>query len=637
MPDKYTQLLDNSPSSQAGAVLASPRAAPPRRRLEITGVAPTVLLLFLASVGLGVLSMYFASAETARLAAFFRYFNVPVLLALNILPVALLIFALYFIFNRVWAAFAVCAVVTLLITLVNYFKLLLRNDPLMASDIRLLWEAGNMGRRYDIAPDWRIISAVALCVAATVLMFFFARGRLRSRVTRACGLAAVLCAGALCYATAYVSAPLYAQTENLAGIPDRERYSATKQYTSRGFIYPFLHSIQTARARPPEGYDETQASGFLSDYAYDDIPADKKVNIVTIMCEAFNDFSKFDGLDFTYDLYAPFHALRERSLSGELVTNVFAGGTVNTERGFLTGFSGEYDDYRGDINSYVRYFKEQGYVTEGSHPGSDWFYNRNNVNSYLGFDRYYFNENRYFFLSGGAGFVDDEDLFSDIRTLYEDHVAGSDAPYFSFNVTIQNHGPYDTQTEFFDREYISGDNLSRESYVILNNYFSGLAATVRDIAEMADYFDGRRESVLFIVFGDHNPWLGNGNSVYTELGVNFDFGDGRGFSNYYNTPYIVFANDAAKTALGDTFVGDGGTMSPCFLLNEIFKRADLGGNEFMKAANEIMAVTPVLHATGACSVGGTITYAPAEDARKRIERFKCTEFYWRWNIRDNPP
>ena len=101
-----------------------------------------------------------------------------------------------------------------------------------------------------------------------------------------------------------------------------------------------------------------------------------------VMLEAFCDLTDFDalaGFDTVQEVYAPWHALEEQSLSGRLLTNIFAGGTVDTEWGFLTGAS-EHDEYRGATGSYVRYFTAQGYAAHYAHPGYSWFYDRERVN-----------------------------------------------------------------------------------------------------------------------------------------------------------------------------------------------------------------------------------------------------------------
>lgn len=131
----------------------------------------------------------------------------------------------------------------------------------------------------------------------------------------------------------------------------------------------------------------------MQSYEETDIPADKKVNLIGIMLEAYNDFSRFDvpGLK-TEVVYGLWHQLEAESYSGDLVTNIFAGGTVDTERGFLTGFS-KLPEFRAPTNSYAWYFRSQGYKVEGMHPSNEWFYNRRNINQNLGFENYLFTEN----------------------------------------------------------------------------------------------------------------------------------------------------------------------------------------------------------------------------------------------------
>lgn len=588
--------------------------------------AYTFLMLLLAGVGLGLISMYFGAAQY-RLEMFLSYFNNPWTPFLNILPVVLLIFFFYFLFNRVWLSFFVSAALVMLASLINYFKLLLRNDPLLFSDIHYATEGGTMAlENYTLDINYKLILAVAICLVCTVAAFFLVRGRIKSGRLRVLGMVCTIGLFLLSYYKLYTNASLYNATENFGLV---SRWSATGQYVSRGFIYPFLYSVKDAQEKPPEGYDKAEAAAILGEYEYDNIPQDKKVNVVAVMLEAFNDFTKFGVLDFSGDVYGPFHELQAKSISGELITNIFAGNTVDTEWCFLTGYS-DVESYRKNTNSYVRYFLEQGYYTEGSHPCYNWFYNRLNVNKYLGFENYYFYENKYD--TGGNGIAGDDVLFPDIVKLLKDHVAVSDRPYFSFSVTYQNHGPYDGVNAWYDREYVRNKGYTDEEYKILNNYFWGVANTVNNIAATAEEFSKMEEPVVFIVFGDHNPWMGNSASIYKTLGVNFDFNTDEGFYNYYCTPYLIYANDAAKRALGNEFIGEGENFSPCFLMNYFFKQAGLKGNEYMKLANEMFEVSPLTHMYGLFIQDGKLTYDLKPEAKAVYDRFMKGQYYWENNF-----
>ena len=51
------------------------------------------------------------------------------------------------------------------------------------------------------------------------------------------------------------------KTENFDYI---NRWSSTQLYLSKGFIYPFLHSITVGSIEPPEGYDADAARELLA-------------------------------------------------------------------------------------------------------------------------------------------------------------------------------------------------------------------------------------------------------------------------------------------------------------------------------------------------------------------------------------
>ena len=168
---------------------------------------------------------------------------------------------------------------------------------------------------------------------------------------------------------------------------------------------------------------------------------------------------------------------------------------------------------RKKTNSYVWYFREQGYTVEGSHPSYEWFYNRININRNIGFENYYFYENKYINLSKDV-IAGDRIFIPEILKLYNEHKNNSDSPYFSFNVTYQNHGPYVSEyPEDFDKYVELKEGYTADQVAILNNYFNGIADTGKQLKNLIDELDKDEEPVVLILFGDHNPWLGNENSV----------------------------------------------------------------------------------------------------------------------------
>lgn len=579
------------------------------------------LLLGGAAAALGLLSLVLAPAQYGW-DLFWDYLSNPALVALNLLPPVVLAALLYGLTGRAWLAYALTALPVLGLSVGNYYKLAFRDDPVIAADLLLLGEAGNMAGKYQLFLFDKLVAALACALLGGVLLALLARGRPQGRSRPIAAGAALACALALI--PVYGSDQIYADNSNQNINP----WSATQQYVSRGLLYPLLHSVKDALPNPPEGYSQREAEQWLAQYEDTDIPEDRKVNIVGVMLEAFADFSQYPQIEFTQDVYARFHALEAESYSGTLLTNIFAGGTVNTERAFLTGAGvGDYD-YRADASSYVRYLKSQGYRASGDHPCNNWFYNRQNINAYLGFDQYRFSEDYYRALSGedtAWDYIFFPELTASILEQLED-----DAPLFSFSVSYQGHGPYgDYECWWGDVEdYIANRNLDDASRYILSNYLGSVMDTQKHLANMVDAFRASDEPIVLVVFGDHKPWLGNGSSVYGALGIDLSQQSAGSFYNYWATPYLIWANDAAKAALGRDFTGEGPDISPCYLMNVLFEQLGWTGDSYMQAMDQCRRELPVIHAYGGClTAGGELTSQLTPGQEETVRRFRCLSYY----------
>jgi len=164
--------------------------------------------------------------------------------------------------------------------------------------------------------------------------------------------------------------------------------------------------------------------------------------------------------------------------------------------------------------------------------------------------------------------------------------------------------------------------MSEASRNILNNYLGSVQDTVMQIHAMIDYFRDREEPVVVLLFGDHNPWLGDGNTVYRELGINIDPYSEEGFYNYYATRYLIWGNDAAKETLGTELVGEGPDVSSNFLMNELFALLGWEGSAYMQATEamreEISVLTSVDGYVTEAGFANSLTGEAAETLRKYL-------------------
>lgn len=589
-----------------------------------------LLWVTLSAVGIGLTSLFLALGSYP-VRYFETYLRTPVLLVLNLAPCVCLALLLYGLTRRVLLSYSLTAAVVLGFSTANYFKLLFRDDPLMFADLTIVREAANMLGRYQLFLSRRLAVALVAVAAGFFFLLVFVRGRpersLRHLLSllsaTGCLLSFFFCTDPVLYNG---KAANYQVIDHL--------WSSTEQYIARGFVYPFLYSTRAGEETPPAGYRADAAQTILDAYEDADIPADRQVNVVAIMLEGFQDFSRFGVLDLPEDIYADYHAIEQESVRGDLITNIFAAGTVDTERCFLTGYS-TLPDFRGQTNSYPWYFRSQGYQVTGMHPCFQWFYNRVNINENLGFQDYSFIENRFYVYSDTTPTADAL-FFPDLMKDLEARQAG--APIFSFSVTYQGHGPYPTDSCVWgDPDELLTPALkaaySPEAYHIMANYFGSVKDTSRCLLELKSFLAAQEEPYVLVLFGDHNPWMGDGNSVYTAMGLNLDQGTQEGFRNYYATRYLIWANDAAKRATGNDFVGDGPDLGPYFLMNHVFDLCGWDGPAYLQATNDVARRVSVQHQTGMYLENGTFTRGLTDEGAALSRDYQWLQYYDKHHFR----
>ena len=581
--------------------------------------------LLVYAVLLGYLSLHYAALGSQDGPALWQsYLDSPAIQLLNIAPVVLLIFLLYFLFNNAAVAALLTSALTMVLTWISCFKMMFRGDPFLFEDILLAKEATAMTGSYKVVLSRSmilVIIAVLIAVAAFALFLQYRSYKPRTRFVLVLALIAV---AAVAYPKLYLSDEVYTKTYRQLSF--QSYWSESDQFQNRGFIYPFLRSTSKGLDHAPAGYNEKRAKAALGQYEYTDIPEEKKVNVLSFMFEGYADFTRFDELTFTEDPYEFLHALEKESYSGSTISYAFGGGTNIPERQFLTGLT-QLPNFRKATNSYPWYFREQGYTVEGSHPYYNWFYNRININQELGFQNYYFDEDTYMDLNGGEHRSPDSILFPHVLELFNEAAARGEK-YFCFNVTYQGHGPYSAEVEY-DHPFIENKGYTEESFNYFNNYFAIIDDIDDALRDMVETLRESSEPVVLIFFGDHMPWMGNNESAYLEAGINLELETDEGFYQHYSTPYVIWANDAAKQVLGSDFVGDGPAIGTNYLMNLFFEQAGYTGNAYTQYTTQLMHEFQDVHNTGICLSDGQVLRELTPEQQERIDEFLDVQYYWR--------
>lgn len=560
---------------------------------------------------------------------FHTYFENKKLLLYNLIPIYFIILSITFVLKSLPIGFLISSIIINIGSYVNYIKIVYREEPLLASDLILSGEAFNMAQKYDLNFNsinfkWLLMSIITSIIISIILSqkckIYYNKNLKQFAISIIC---------LIVFITQFVfNDKTYATLGKESGL---NKWVGIESYQSKGFTYPFLYSIKSAKTYKYDKFNKKEAMEIYSSYTNSPIPEDKKINIMGIMLESFKDFSVYQGEDliFIKDPYQYFHNLQENSLHGNLIVNSFGGGTFLTETNFLTGYRHN-PKFNKKTMSYVNYLNENGYSSYAFHPNTGTFYNRNNAYKNLGFEKFYEYDNTFYQF--------DENLLMD--SPFYDFIIGKfdelpkNMPKFFWSVTYQNHGPYSTSDLCDANTYIAwNDNYSKEWYNYFNHYLDGISNTSYTMEKMVDYLKSINEPTILIMFGDHSPSMGENNILFKMFDINNDKSSSEGIYNTYSTPYIVWGNDAAKNLIGKDFKGQIRDLEPAFLMSEIFKYIGWEGNQYNQFLTNTTERFSILKEHWMCVDGKYMDLNNFEDndydnnIKTEIHKFLNMEYY----------
>lgn len=561
--------------------------------------------------------------EVVDLTVLKSFLNSPIILVMNFIPLLILMFILYFLTGRLDLSFLLLGSIVFIMGIANQNTLFYRNDNIRASDLLFLKEAKTMlgqglsirfHKLYFIYPIFLI--GVGLIIGRDKSLL--------SKKIRALAGFIFLFIGLVSLYTIMIERDTYWNNSMGRYHP----YIEVERAKDRGMIYTFVYGYRDLLYRAPEDYDPEEIENFLAQYQESMPEEEDRIDIIAIMGESYADLESI-GAQVSPKVYAPLRGLQEKSFFGKLQNYTFGGGTIETERNFLVGVY-DHGPYIKPRNSFVWMLRDQGYNVEAMHPHTGKFYNRLNTNGYLGMDKFYYDENFFHqYHEEKEDYFPDKTLFPIILDKY--NARDKSRPYFNFVVSIQNHTPYSPENlglgEYLDRKSFKGTG---EEYNMANNYFRGIMDTGNHLLELTNKLETKKDPVVVIFFGDHLARLGPEGQVYEMMGVNTKLDNKEGWLNNYTTPYIVWANTAAKEIIGGDIKGQGPHMSNYYLFGYILD--GLGyKTPYIQYLRERVEDTPI-DASSYMTENGKLTSHPSQETiekknlHERIQYYRNTNF-----------
>ena len=356
-------------------------------------------------------------------------------------------------------------------------------------------------------------------------------------------------------------------------------WNQTRGYKNYGFVFNFMCNTKYLYMSEPSGYNPDDVGNFVENTVDKNenniVLTENAPNIICIMNESLSDLSVL-GEFTTNEDYMPFmHSLTENTVKGNLYVPVIGAGTSNTEFEFLTGHSTAF--LPSGSNAYMLYIKNpiaslvstlegQGYSSYTLHPYYAKGWNRVSVYENLGFNKFVSLENimdislmnEYIQNGNNADYLQMlvEQTYPDrdkmlVRQYISDHYnyklliedfenRDKNIPYFSFNVTMQNHGGYTSGASNFN-ESISITS-SDVYYNKASKYLSLVKESDNAFKELIEYFSNVKEPTVICMFGDHQPSIET-QFIASLLGVNNLSGlTIEQEQQRHATPFFIWAN-----------------------------------------------------------------------------------------------
>ncbi len=535
----------------------------------------------------------------------------PQYMVLNISFIFVMLILLLFILNSWRKTMLLGNLLCFVFSLVFYYVYLFRGEPFQFIDIFSIGTAMEVAGDYTLSFTREIVMTAVVTLCLNGVYWEASDAKIAKKVKPKVWMRILTAASVAGIYIAYLNTGWNGALGILTDL-----YRPYETYEEYGTTVGFACMAKYMRLTSPEGYSEKGVKKTAQEVKVDQKSRDgkkKPVNIIAIMNESWADYRLLGDFKVNQPYMEFYDSMKENTIKGHTLVCIQGGGTAKTEYEFLTGNSVKrfpgmvpYVSYfKHDQYSLVSTLKSQGYRAEAMHPnkGSNW--KRTSAYRMLQFDRFYT--------------IDDFDSSSErIRSHVSDRAnyekiietvnqkENPEAPYFLFDVTMQNHGGYTDST-------YRGD-IRTQGYTDprVNQYLSLLKESDDALKYLIDYFEDYEEPTMIVMFGDHYPSLPD---QFTEwiTGKEYDDSTLKEQEKYFATPFFIWANyDIPEEE--DVFT------STNYLSTMMLSETGLEMTPYNYYLQSLRKNMPALNHLGYMDSGGNFTkWEDADDEHEKME------------------
>ena len=507
---------------------------------------------------------------------------------------------------------------------VNHFYFEFRGQAFELSDLTMAATAKNVIGQYrlDFTPELTFVTIAA----ASVFLAAGSEDRLVFRKKKAPWL--ILSAALAAASIFYIHTTL----------PEVNLWNTNLGTKYDGYAVSFLSFARRTLEKPvPEGYSRKEAEAVIEKYENPEetqtgkgkstaTPDGQAPDIIVMMNEAFSDLPSIYGFETNTDGMPYIHSLSGKNVKkGYLHVSVFGGTTADTEYEFLTGNSmaflhGEavpYTQYIGDnIQSLARLLKARNYSATAFHPFLASGYKRYKVYPLMGFDKFVSSDDGLPYNSTIRSYMSDDADVDNLIRLYEER--DKTKPFFLFNVTMQNHGGYNTEQSAVDVTVNPTDEKLQLPQI--QEYLSLIIQSDAAFKKLTDYFAKSDRKAIILMFGDHQPGMNDSafkamDPAMYEEGASLEEKEKK-----YTVPYVMWANY-------DLPEGELPLTSPNYLRSFLLENAGLSESAYDRMVSTVRKDYPSLNAFGFTDSDGKLHSVSELDSVPELLDYKKAAYY----------
>jgi phosphoglycerol transferase MdoB-like AlkP superfamily enzyme len=421
--------------------------------------------------------------------------------------------------NRYWPSLIFTSGLSVFITLAEFLKLSLRDEPILPTDLAAVSAFS------DIA---KMISPVIVGVAVVVLVFLIISSIVLQRhlggIYPATSWKARIVM-LICMLAVFTSFFWVNRFDSIPGVVFRAfnidiRYlDQVGEARRNGPVVQFINNLNTKIMDEPKGYSKARIQNIMKTYNQQAKEINKSRSktltnqtIVFVLSESFSDPNRVPNLEVSPNPMSYLTSLKKKTDSGLMLSQGYGGGTANMEWQSLTGLS--LSNLSPTLPTpYVQLVPKQKTspaITDlfdtkiAVHPYTAALYNRKQVFKKFGFQKFYYqgssNKLAYQNKLGTSPYVSDQSAYQDTLKVINQKQTGSKFIQLS---TMQNHMPYNNYYDKGTKFKVTGSAYDSSKQSNVETYAQGIHYTDQALKQFIKKVDQIKKPVTVVWYGDH--------------------------------------------------------------------------------------------------------------------------------------